>query len=208
MKKKQNAKERREAMRTTRPASGNSKVQSASGNSKVQSAHTSPKNVPPVRPVLSPEEQARMEAEEVRLFLDSIAGIDARAAKEKDLPVSRGKAGKDTSIPVINLEDGMPLVEEAIRNLHISLQEVKAGGYKLARLIHGYGSTGRGGKIRIGVRNELAVMKRRKQIAGFIPGEEFGPCDADSRNLVDMDRSIASDVDYGKCNHGITIVIL
>ena len=59
----------------------------------------------------------------------------------------------------------MPLVEEALGRMRIGLQEMRVSRAKAVKLIHGYGSTGRGGKIRDAVRDELAVMKRRKIIS-------------------------------------------
>ncbi len=57
----------------------------------------------------------------------------------------------------------------------MGIQEMKVSRVKVLKLIHGYDSTGRGGKIRIGIRNELATMQRRGLIKDYIPGEEFGP---------------------------------
>ena len=102
----------------------------------------------------------------------------------------------------------MPLVEDAVGRMNMGLQELRVSHAKAVKLIHGYGSTGRGGKICAGVRKELADMKRRKQIRDFIPGEDFGPMDEASRKLAEQMKSIPRDPDYGRMNHGITIVIL
>ena len=112
------------------------------------------------------------------------------------------------AIPRLNLEDGMPLVEEAISRMNMGIQEMRVSREKTVKLIHGYGSTGTGGKIRTGVRNELAGMKRRKLIRDFIPGEEFGPLDAASRKLAESSAAVTRDPDWGRMNPGITIVIL
>ena len=102
----------------------------------------------------------------------------------------------------------MPLVEETVSRMKMGIQEMRVSRVKIVKLIHGYGSTGLGGKIRIGVRNELADMKRRKLIKDYIPGEDFGPVDVASRNLVEQDRNVPRDSDWGRMNHGITIVVL
>lgn len=39
----------------------------------------------------------------------------------------------------------MPLVDEAVRRMHMGIQEMKVSRVKVVKLIHGYGSTGRGG---------------------------------------------------------------
>ena len=40
---------------------------------------------------------------------------------------------------------GMPLVDEAVRRMHMGIEEMKVSRVKVVKLIHGYGSTGRGG---------------------------------------------------------------
>ena len=102
----------------------------------------------------------------------------------------------------------MPLVEEAVSRMNMGLQELRVSGERIVKLIHGYGSSGTGGKIRTGIRNELAAMKRRKLIKDYIPGEDFGPLDVASRKLAESNISITRDPDWGRMNHGITIGIL
>ena len=102
----------------------------------------------------------------------------------------------------------MPPVEEALDRMNLGLQEMRVSRVRVVKLIHGYGSTGRGGKIRGGVRNELAAMKRKGYVREFIPGEHFGPLDAASRKLAEQEKGIVRDPDYGRMNHGITIVVL
>ena len=163
----------------------------------------------------APGERARMkaerkktEAEETREFLEYIGKIDMKIVKEeeRDSVSERRKTGK--SIQVINLEEGMPVVEDAIRRMNLAIQECRSSGIRKVKLIHGYGSTGKGGKICAAVRSELAGMKRRRLVKEYICGEAFGPFDAASRMLADQDRNITMDSDYGRGNHGITIVIL
>ena len=172
MKKKMNAREKREEMRAPR---------------------------------MTPEEQAKNEAEETRLFLEYIEKYQT-VKEEEDTPVRRQAAS--SALPILNLEDGMPIVEEAIRRMSMGIQEMRVSGIRAVKLIHGYGSTGTGGKIRIGIRRELSTMKKRKLIRDFIPGENFGPFDETSRKMTERNRAIARDPDYGRSNHGITIVMI
>ena len=155
------------------------------------------------QPALSKEEQAAMETEETRQFLACLENMHV-TDKDSAQTMSRRKAG----IPVINLEDGMPTVEEALVHMKAELQVMKRNHVRVTKLIHGYGSTGKGGKIRIGVRRELAAMKEKRFIQGFITGEDFGPFSGNCRSVVDQDKTIAKDPDYGRCNQGITIVII
>ena len=46
-------------------------------------------------------------------------------------------------------------------------------GASAVKLIHGYGSSGKGGKIRLEVRAYLERQKARGKIRDYIPGERF-----------------------------------
>ena len=49
---------------------------------------------------------------------------------------------------VVNLEDGKPRVDAAIRRLTYELAHTRACGCTVLKIIHGYGSSGAGGRIR------------------------------------------------------------
>lgn len=109
---------------------------------------------------------------------------------------------------VVNLEAGMPTVTTAMSLLSQSLRTAKAGGSHLVKLIHGYGSSGKGGAIRSAVRRELAQRKRAGQIVAYIPGEDLSPFHEDARKALSLYPELAKDRDYSRQNHGITIVVL
>ena len=146
--------------------------------------------------------------EETREFLDYLAKETLPVFRDDPLPQKRKKPTAGKVIPRLDLEDGMPLVEEAISRMNMGLQELRVSQEKLVKLIRGCGSTGTGGKIRTGVRGELAAMKRKKLIRDFIPGEDFGPLDAASRKLAESSTTIPRDPDWGRMSPGITIVVL
>ncbi|MFA9379694.1 MAG: Smr/MutS family protein [Acetanaerobacterium sp.] len=111
-------------------------------------------------------------------------------------------------ITVINLEQGMPYVDEAIRRMNAGLRTARADGTRTVKLIHGYGSSGTGGRIRTAVERELAEKKRRGEIKEFVRGEEFTPFSDSCRKALDLVPDLQSDRDYLRCNQGITIVVL
>ena len=55
----------------------------------------------------------------------------------------------------VNIEQGMPLVEQAIRRMTYEISSAKAQKYRAVKLIHGYGSSGTGGRIRVEGRKYL-----------------------------------------------------
>ena len=113
-----------------------------------------------------------------------------------------------TSVMTINLEEGMPTVAQVQTRLIGELGRSRAAGAKAVKLIHGYGSTGVGGKLRIGVRQFLSVKKRQNKIKSFVSGEEWDIFDEESRNLLESCPDLAKDRDLGRGNPGITLVLL
>ena len=165
---------------------------------------------------LSPERSVKKNAEvpqqspeeEARDFLEYLEKYDRPVQKDESPEIVRRKHRSAANICTLNLESGMPAVSEAVQRMRLGFQELRFRRVKTVKLIHGYGSSGQGGRICIGVREELAAMKRKKQIKEFIPGEEFGPMSDASRKLADQYMNISRDPDYGRINHGITIVVL
>jgi hypothetical protein len=200
MKQKMNARQKREAENLRRKNNLLPRNTAAEKEQPAEPRPVKPAAVPKtVVPSLSPEE-------ETREFLEYLAREHVPMIKD-DSPAPRRKK-QGSGIPRLNLEDGMPLVEVALSRMNMGIQEMRISRIKAVKLIHGYGSTGRGGKIRVGVRDELAAMKRRRLIKDFIPGEDFGPMNAASRKLAEQDKSVTRDPDYGRMNHGITVVVL
>ena len=156
-------------------------------------------------PVETPEEAAAREAAEAREFL-------AYLEHETAVPLkTETPAPRDTAralIRTVNLEKGMPTADEAVQRMNVSLQEARASRVTLVKLIHGYGSTGKGGRIAVAVREELGRKKRRGLIRDFVPGEDFGPFGEGGRALADRCPKAVRDADYGRGNRGITMVLL
>ena len=79
---------------------------------------------------------------------------------------------------------------------------------KLLKLVHGYGSTGAGGDIRIAVQKRLLEMAQNGQIRGCIFGEHWSKSDDVAWKLLQARPELKSDSDLGRGNRGITIVLL
>ena len=112
------------------------------------------------------------------------------------------------SMLIINLEQGMPTVEQAKQRLIAELGRARASGANAVKLIHGYGSSGVGGKLRIGVRQFLAGKKRQNTIRLFVAGEDWDIFHADSRQFLESCPDLSRDRDLGQGNPGITLVLL
>jgi hypothetical protein len=109
---------------------------------------------------------------------------------------------------IINLEEDRPSVNVGLLRLDRALVAARAEGVPLLKLIHGYGSSGVGGRLREEVWKALDRFKRNGFISDFIAGEDFRLSNESSWELVKRDRSIKEDRDFGRANRGITIVVL
>ena len=80
--------------------------------------------------------------------------------------------------------------------------------HSLLKVIHGYGSSGEGGDIRIAVQKRLREFADAGQIAGCIFGESWSRSDEVTWRLIQEKSELKSDPDLGQRNRGITIVLL
>ena len=109
---------------------------------------------------------------------------------------------------MINLEEGRPTVNVGLLRLDHALAEARAEGVAVLKLVHGYGSSGVGGRLREEVWKALDRFKRNGFISDFIPGEDFRLSNEASWALVKRDKAIKQDRDFGRGNRGITMVVL
>lgn len=111
-------------------------------------------------------------------------------------------------VTVVNLENGMPTVANARIKMDQALRTAKARQVKVLKIIHGYGSSGKGGAIKRDMQSYLAGKKRTGVIREFVSGEDFSPFDARARTMIDHCPELMRDPDYTRSNHGVTIVLL
>ncbi|HMK21983.1 MAG TPA: hypothetical protein VK466_06590 [Terriglobales bacterium] len=113
-----------------------------------------------------------------------------------------------SGIRTINLEEGKPLVREALARLEREISLARKQGCALLKLIHGYGSSGAGGDIRIAAQKRLRELYDDGQIRVCIFGENWAPSDVQTWTLLKKNPALKTDSDLGKHNQGITVVVL
>ncbi len=106
----------------------------------------------------------------------------------------------------INIKETMPSVDVALDDLKGAIKIKKSLGYKCLVVIHGYGSTGKGGAICKKARDWLKSQKKSKKLKSVIPGEEFDVFN--EKNIALLSRYSELKNYICKCNHGVTIVEL
>jgi hypothetical protein len=115
---------------------------------------------------------------------------------------------KPAIIKVVNLEDGMPRVEQALLRMQHELAIARGKGIVALKLIHGYGSSGAGGALRDELQKELRRASSAKSITCFVAGEEWTISDETTWRLLKKFPEWKPDSDLGRGNKGISIVVL
>lgn len=114
----------------------------------------------------------------------------------------------DVAHRIINIEQGRPLVETALKKMDNELNRARTEKVRVVTLIHGYGSSGKGGRIRTECRKVLDYLVQQKTINSVIPGEDFRKRNGAGKGLLqrypELERYCSSDFS----NPGITIVVL
>ena len=109
---------------------------------------------------------------------------------------------------IANIERYMPTVYQAEILVKNKLEMYRHKGVKAFKIIHGYGSTGKGGALRTGIRRYLDQLKGANIIADYVPGENWSAFDETTRKVLDLDDNFRKDKDLGQMNSGVTIIVI
>lgn len=107
-------------------------------------------------------------------------------------------------IDYINLEDGMPPVDEAMEMLKNKIARCRQNKIKCLYIIHGYGSSGKGGEIRNKVRQWLNSQVKSGKIKACVLGEDFNIVDEIPRSLNERYDDLEELTRVH--NHGVTVI--
>lgn len=115
---------------------------------------------------------------------------------------------KPALIKSVNIEEGMPTVEEARRRLERQLNAARAEKVTALRVIHGYGSSGVGGALRVAIQLRLRELWQDGAIREVIYGEDWRIANDASWKWLQRYPEWKKDSDLGRQNKGISIVVL
>ena len=108
----------------------------------------------------------------------------------------------------VNIKADLPTAAEAVRRVTYNIRNGKSWGASVIKIIHGYGSTGKGGRIRTEVRRYLDGQKEKGFVREVIPGEEFSIFSPATIKAFDVCDELRRDHDLERHNNGITIIVL
>lgn len=111
-------------------------------------------------------------------------------------------------IKTINVKSDLPSVNEALQRLEREIALARRDKSVVIKIIHGYGSSGVGGDIRIAVQRRLRELVESGEIRGSIFGEDWSKSSDESWRLLQSQPGLKDDPDLGRRNPGITIVLI
>ena len=106
----------------------------------------------------------------------------------------------------VNLEQGLPTVEQALTRLQRELISARQEKIRILTIIHGYGSSGKGGAIRLECRKTLDYIHRRGEISSVIHGEHFNRHHGPTKHLLSRFRELSIHPHLNRNNKGITVI--
>jgi hypothetical protein len=111
-------------------------------------------------------------------------------------------------IKTVNLKGDRPTVQIALQRLEREIAIARRENHSLLKIVHGYGSSGEGGDIRIAVQRRAQELVSAGEIRGRIFGEEWSKSSEDVWKLLQEHPELKSDKDLGRRNSGITVLLL
>lgn len=108
----------------------------------------------------------------------------------------------------VNIKYDMPTASDAVKRVTYNIRNGKSWGCSAIKFIHGYGSSGKGGRIRTEVRRYLEEQKRKGMIRDYIPGENLSIFDEATRQAFVYCDDLRRDSDMERHNNGVTVVVL
>lgn len=108
----------------------------------------------------------------------------------------------------INLKENNATVDYALAVVEIEIECAKREGCVAIKVLHGYGSHGKGGVIAMKLRKQLRLWKKSGFIIDYFGGDNWNIFDEKTLKILKLDKSIYNDEDMNKSNPGITIIWL
>ena len=88
------------------------------------------------------------------------------------------------------------------------ITQAKRDGSRVLKVIHGYGSSGKGGTLFVGLRKSFGLRKKEGAIKDFIAGEDFSIFNETTLDLLEAVPELRGDPDLGATNEGVTVIWL
>ena len=124
------------------------------------------------------------------------------------MAAQNGTRGNLNSFSTYNVEAGFPTLEEARRLVLEEMRRARREKVRVLKIIHGYGSSGSGGRLCIGLRKSFVLRKQENAILDFVRGEDFSIFNSVTLAMIDQVPQLRGDPDLDAVNEGVTLLWL
>jgi len=111
-------------------------------------------------------------------------------------------------IRTFNVKADMPSLDEARRSVINEIRRAKREGVRVLKVVHGWGSSGQGGVLCVGLKKSFKLRRKEGVIREFVPGEEFSIFDPRVLALLEEVPEVRGDPDLNATNEGVTVLWL
>lgn len=108
----------------------------------------------------------------------------------------------------IDIKSEKQTVAEALAQFLVEVDACKKGGYKVIKVIHGYGSHGVGGAIKPALLKKCEDLKRRGQIDCYVCCDNWTEKNTVRKIATNYCPDLIADRELYLLNPGCTIVVL
>lgn len=108
----------------------------------------------------------------------------------------------------IDIKSERQTVREAVAQFLVEVEAYKKGGYKVMKVIHGYGSHGVGGAIKAELLKVCQDLKNRGRIEDFVCGSNWTDKNIVKKIAINYCPDLLADAELTFLNPGCTIVIM
>ena len=112
------------------------------------------------------------------------------------------------AVRVFNVEMDLPTVEEARRMVAEEIRRAKREGVRVLKVIHGYGSSGKGGALCVALRKSFKLRMKEGVIRAFVAGEDFSIFNTTTLSMLEAAPELRGDSDLNATNEGVTLLWL
>lgn len=124
--------------------------------------------------------------------------------RQESVPVRRPRG----RIRTVNLKEGMRGIDDGLVRLQCELERARSSGATVLKVIHGWGSSGKGGSLKGACHAQLAREMRAFRIRDFIPGEAYSDHHPRARELARRHPDLKGTWRSDTLNYGMTLVEL
>lgn len=108
----------------------------------------------------------------------------------------------------IDIKSEQQTVAQAIAEFLIEIDSCKVGGFKVMKVIHGYGSHGKGGTIKQELLKTCKNLKNKKIIEDFVCCDQWTDKSITRKIAINYCPDLIADQELNHLNPGCSIIII